>query len=781
MKGKFRTTTPLTPTAEFILIRLLAFFICTLTLLPLKLSAQPGVEMYRLFNGGYSEFEYFHDIYLKADGGYFLAGASYRRSWALSINDAGRVEWQSFIGPPQDEGGGDPYLTTIEADNGDMVVGGVIDAHFSARRLNGNSGEMIWEHSYVRGRCQTIIELKSGEFMLAGYTYDSDSGYVSMIDEDGRQIWDLFVEPFDQEQSNLRLNSMRETDGGVVITGWSGLEGILIKVNFEGELVWRRSYGRVEDHLHYESVVSDGRGGFVLTGNFALNNGQGEVFYITFVNAEGQEIRSRRLPQWGTFNDPFSIARMPNGGYSIAGYTSRINRENITKLTIARVDSQGELVWFTHLDEFVGQEGVGTNHSLRSIVALENNKIVACGEAYNEDEQAGIDGVIVRFSEDWLGPELFYKSPVDSVLKVLRGESIRFVVRARNQEGNEMQYRWLYGDSLISDRNDDTSKTVRFNNSGDIPISCQVSYAQVTIVVRWTVIVRDLYVSAFTPDTLNLAIRRGTSADFSLDTIRYTDGEEPEILWTKTNLANGQADGAGSEPRAIVTFPWSGEYEVEGRAYHGESSDAVTWHVQVRGAIWAYVPLTDSLEVVPDSVVHFEVVPTLPEDESLQVAWSVDGELVREGELALDWAFSAPVHNVHSVHCVLSDSVETDSVQWVVTVSDLSTPHDPAADPPRSAAILSVNPNPFNSTLTIRFQSVKSVQSVVNITIYDIFGREVFSVASPHTSGKITPPTIVGGASQTLTWDASAQPAGVYFVRLQSGSSISTKKVVLMR
>jgi hypothetical protein len=88
--------------------------------------------------------------------------------------------------------------------------------------------------------------------------------------------------------------------------------------------------------------------------------------------------------------------------------------------------------------------------------------------------------------------------------------------------------------------------------------------------------------------------------------------------------------------------------------------------------------------------------------------------------------------------------------------------------------------------LTIRYQSVKSAQSVVNLLIYDIGGREVYSAVTALSATGMrntppTPPAIAGGDFQTLVWDASSIPAGVYFVSLQAGREAVTKKVVLMR
>jgi len=106
-----------------------------------------------------------------------------------------------------------------------------------------------------------------------------------------------------------------------------------------------------------------------------------------------------------------------------------------------------------------------------------------------------------------------------------------------------------------------------------------------------------------------------------------------------------------------------------------------------------------------------------------------------------------------------------------------------------NAFFLSAYPNPFNSMLTISFMTGRNAYPP-RLGIYDINGREVADLVDKRGrmsyagEGKITPPTppaIAWGDSQTLVWDASAVPAGVYFVRLQAGSQATSKKVVLMR
>jgi len=116
-----------------------------------------------------------------------------------------------------------------------------------------------------------------------------------------------------------------------------------------------------------------------------------------------------------------------------------------------------------------------------------------------------------------------------------------------------------------------------------------------------------------------------------------------------------------------------------------------------------------------------------------------------------------------------------------------------AVSPPRLTALFSAYPNPFNSTLKISFSTGGQASLPVRLAIYDISGREVFSaVTAPSvtgirgstgvSAGRGFHPAAEGGATEhKVTWDASSSPAGVYFVRLQSGADVVTQKVVQMR
>jgi photosystem II stability/assembly factor-like uncharacterized protein len=78
-------------------------------------------------------------------------------------------------------------------------------------------------------------------------------------------------------------------------------------------------------------------------------------------------------------------------------------------------------------------------------------------------------------------------------------------------------------------------------------------------------------------------------------------------------------------------------------------------------------------------------------------------------------------------------------------------------------------PNPFNPITTIKY-SIQEL-SFVNIKIYDLLGREIATLVNEEK------PT----GNYELTWNAEDLSSGIYFYRLQAGSFIETKKMVLMK
>jgi hypothetical protein len=88
-------------------------------------------------------------------------------------------------------------------------------------------------------------------------------------------------------------------------------------------------------------------------------------------------------------------------------------------------------------------------------------------------------------------------------------------------------------------------------------------------------------------------------------------------------------------------------------------------------------------------------------------------------------------------------------------------------------------PNPFNPTTTISYTLPAS--SFVTLKVFDILGNEVATLVNaekPQGSYKVNFSTSDGFSTGAATYNL---PTGIYIYRLQAGSFIETKKMILLR
>ena len=97
-----------------------------------------------------------------------------------------------------------------------------------------------------------------------------------------------------------------------------------------------------------------------------------------------------------------------------------------------------------------------------------------------------------------------------------------------------------------------------------------------------------------------------------------------------------------------------------------------------------------------------------------------------------------------------------------LSVNDVSTL-------PETIVLHPLYPNPFNPATNISY-SITEVGNV-NLTVYDMLGREIYLLYND---------TQMPGY-HTISWDASEQSSGIYFVKIISGEYVSTQKLVLMK
>ena len=97
------------------------------------------------------------------------------------------------------------------------------------------------------------------------------------------------------------------------------------------------------------------------------------------------------------------------------------------------------------------------------------------------------------------------------------------------------------------------------------------------------------------------------------------------------------------------------------------------------------------------------------------------------------------------------------------------TSTDPFATIPRSVTLSQNYPNPFNPATAIQFGL--PAENHVELAVYDITGRMVARLADSQFSA----------GYHTISFDASSLASGVYFYRLNTGKSVMTRSMTLIK
>jgi S-formylglutathione hydrolase FrmB len=121
---------------------------------------------------------------------------------------------------------------------------------------------------------------------------------------------------------------------------------------------------------------------------------------------------------------------------------------------------------------------------------------------------------------------------------------------------------------------------------------------------------------------------------------------------------------------------------------------------------------------------------------------------------------SGQLNSRFPISLIFLDSVMREVPTGIVKESSLS---------PNSFMLYQNYPNPFNPSTAISFRIPS--RSFVSLKVFDLIGREVATIVSEE----------MPAGSYTKQWNAEKTSSGIYFYRLQAGSSTETKKLVLLK
>jgi len=301
----------------------------------IKLNSNGEIVWKKTYGG--SGIEEGNSITTTTDGGYVLTGwttsndgdfsGMYKGSddiFVIKLNSSGETVWKKTYGGRFDGEEGYSITTT---DDGGYVLTGVTysnDGDFNGMSKGGNSdifvmklnssGETVWKKTFGGSDGDygnSITTTTDGGYVLTGETRSNDGDFTGMnkglrdifvmkLNSNGNTVW---KKTFGGSRDDWGNSITTTTDGGYVLTGWttSSNDGdfigmnkgqfdiFVIKLNSNGETVWKKTFGGSRDD-YGKSITTTNDGGYVLTGHTTskngifkrLNKGSDDIFVMKF-------------------------------------------------------------------------------------------------------------------------------------------------------------------------------------------------------------------------------------------------------------------------------------------------------------------------------------------------------------------------------------------------------------------------------------------------------------------------------------------------------------------
>jgi TolB-like protein len=275
-------------------------------------------------------------------------GAGSEDVYLVKTDGQRNVTWSKTYGGP----GNDCGRCVRQTAEGGYIIAGNIET--SGRQSDvyliktNSSGDTVWTKTYGRELNDygySVQPVFGGGYIIAGATASFDSGanvYLIKTKPNGDTIW---TRTFGGLDDDMGYSVQQSVDSGFVIAGYTrssgaGAEDVyLIKTDANGNTVWTRTFGgQLYDVGRCVRQTKDG--GFIVAGQTRSFGSESARVYLIKTDAGGNVIWTRATGR--SFDDAgYAVEQTADEGYVIAGSTFRDSYDAL----LMKTDSKGDTVW----------------------------------------------------------------------------------------------------------------------------------------------------------------------------------------------------------------------------------------------------------------------------------------------------------------------------------------------------------------------------------------------------------------------------------------------------
>ncbi|MFC6940412.1 hypothetical protein ACFQE8_10645 [Salinirubellus sp. GCM10025818] len=265
---------------------------------------------------------------VELDDGYIFGGQANGTSlvtyryWLLKTDFDGNVLWERTYGVPGYYANARAAIPT--ADGGFAIAGEAAPSgkgiDFYLVKTDGN-GDQEWARSYGSSgyeSAEALLQTADGGFLLGGRANDQ---YLVRTDADGNEQWRKRF----RRSGIQRITALAAASDGYLLAGWTthetagGEDVYLVKTDFDGNVLWERTYGGTGDDRAL-GLTTTADGGFVLVGETRSFGAGSRDGYLVKVDADGTEQLTATFG--GVNDDTFKrVVETSDSGYAVVGQT----------------------------------------------------------------------------------------------------------------------------------------------------------------------------------------------------------------------------------------------------------------------------------------------------------------------------------------------------------------------------------------------------------------------------------------------------------------------------
>ncbi len=289
--------------------------------------ADNGTIVWQKTYGTENQFPAIYSIRKTPEGGYIATGAilssdsSHNIACVLKLNNDGSIAWQKRYSIPNQRFG----LTYIErtADGGYIVAGRIHYGSFqdaTVLKLN-YDGSIDWQRRYcINNQASSISSIQQtsdGGYVMAGSIWtpaDPSRAFVLKIKSEGTIDWLMRYDGGGYESiSHIQQTS----DGGYVAVGEympnnATQYASVAKLNSNGTVAWRKTYGSANWQSYASSVQKASDGGYMIAGSILSTSS----LHAWILNLNTDGTIKRQKAYYGT--SAFSLRQTSAGGYIVS-------------------------------------------------------------------------------------------------------------------------------------------------------------------------------------------------------------------------------------------------------------------------------------------------------------------------------------------------------------------------------------------------------------------------------------------------------------------------------